>query len=154
MNVFFGDEQDEPLDDAALRRVAEVVLEAEGFPEDTEVAVILVTPEQIAEYNRRFMDRDGPTDVLAFPLEDLEPGTVPRRIANGPPVVLGDVFLCPAEIRGRGERHGIPFEDYLPLLLVHGLLHLLGYDHGDDASADAMERREDELLSLVGRSLR
>jgi len=153
VNVFVSDEQSEPLDAAGLRRFAEMVLGAEDLPPDTEMAVIFVTPEQIAEYNRRFMGRDGPTDVLAFPLEELRPGAVPTPVANEPPLVLGDVFLCPAEIGKRSARLGIPYDDFLYLLTVHGILHLLGYDHEDDDSAELMERREEQLLELVGRRL-
>lgn len=153
MSVFLSDEQDEPVDAPGLRRLAAAVLEAEGLPEGTEMAVILVSSEQIAEYNRQFMDREGPTDVLAFPLEDLEPGMVPAPVANQPPLSLGDVFLCPAEIRRHAADEEIPFEDYLYLLTAHGILHLLGYDHGDDEDADLMQKREEELLALVGRKL-
>jgi ssRNA-specific RNase YbeY (16S rRNA maturation enzyme) len=60
VNIFFGNEQNEPVDEAALRRFAQIVLEAEGFPVGTEMAVILVDADQMAEYNRRFMDREGP----------------------------------------------------------------------------------------------
>jgi probable rRNA maturation factor len=151
VSVFLGDEQDEPVDAAGLQRFASFVLAVEGFDEEPEMAVILVSPSQIAEYNREFMDREGPTDVLAFPLQDLEPGRVPPRIANQPPMGLGDVFLCPAEIRRHAAAEGVAFDDYLYLLCVHGILHLLGYDHGDDEEADAMERREEELLEMFGR---
>lgn len=153
MNVFMSDEQDEPVDAAGLRRLVEVVMEAEGLPEAAEVAVIFVTADQIAEYNARFMDREGPTDVLAFPLEDLVPGRVPEVAANEPPLELGDVFLCPSEIRTRSAEAAIPYEDFLYLLTVHGVLHLLGYDHHDEPSARLMEQREEELLGLVGRTL-
>jgi len=151
MSVFLSDEQDEVVDAADLRRFAEFVLAAEGLPEGTEMAVILVSPDQIAEYNREFMDREGPTDVLSFPLQDLQPGRVPLHMANEPPFSLGDVFICPAEDRRRVEREGGTLEDYLYLLVVHGILHLLGYDHGDDGAADAMEDREAELLGDFGR---
>jgi probable rRNA maturation factor len=149
--VFVSDEQEEPVDATGLRRFATLVLEAEGFPTETELAVILVSPIQIAEYNRQFMDREGPTDVLAFPLQDLEPGRAPVHVANQPPLGLGDVFLCPAEVRRHAAAEGIAFEDYLYLLCVHGILHLLGYDHGDDEDADLMEEREQELLRRIGR---
>jgi probable rRNA maturation factor len=153
VNVFFSDEQDRPVDAHSLRGFAEAVLKAEGYRPDTELSVILVGPEQMAEYNRRFMDRKGPTDVLAFPLEELAAGQVPPRFAGDPPVVLGDVFLCPVEIEKRSQRERIEYEDFLHLLLAHGILHLLGYDHEEDAAADAMERREEELLALIGRSI-
>lgn len=153
MNVFVSDEQSEPLDAAGLRRFAQLVLEVEGLPANTEMAMIFVGSEEIAEYNGRFMGRDGPTDVLAFPLEDLHPGEVPAPFANEPPVALGDVFLCPEEIMRRAVKLAVPYEDFLYLLAVHGILHLLGYDHDDDETARLMERREEELLALVGRRL-
>jgi len=151
VSVFLGDEQDEAVDAAELRRFAARVLQAEGFSAGTEMAVILVSPGQITEYNREFMDREGATDVLAFPLQDLEPGKVPPHVANQPPLSLGDVFLCPTEIRRHAAAERVAFEDYLYLLTVHGILHLLGYDHGDDEDADLMEQRESELLALIGR---
>jgi probable rRNA maturation factor len=72
-------------------------------------------------------------------------------VANTPPLSLGDVFLCPAQIRHHAAAEEVPFEDYLYLLVAHGILHLLGYDHADDADADRMERRETELLEAIGR---
>lgn len=153
MNVFFSDEQEVPVDGAALRGFAETILVAEGLPPGTEMSLILIGPDQIAEYNRRFMEREGPTDVLAFPLEDLVPGAIPAPVANEPPLTLGDVFLCPAEIRRRADREGFVFEDFTFLLTAHGILHLLGYDHDDEAAAERMESREDQLLAMIGRSL-
>jgi probable rRNA maturation factor len=151
VSVFLGDEQDEPVDASGLRRFADLVLEAEGFAAGTEMAMILVSPAQIAEYNREFMGREGATDVLAFPLQDLEPGRAPQQMANYPPLSLGDVFLCPAEIRRHAFAEEVDFEDYLYLLAVHGILHLLGYDHGEDEDADEMEKREQQLLAMIGR---
>ena len=153
MTVFLSDEQDEPLDLGTLRGIAEGALKAEGLPEDTEVAVMFVTPGQITEYNKRFMDRDGATDVLAFPVHDLEPGVVPRTVANAPPLALGDVFLCPDEITERARAERIDETAFLELLLVHGILHLLGYDHHDDPSARRMEQREEQILTSLGREL-
>jgi len=151
VNVFFGDEQSEPVSGSGLRDFAGLVLHAQGLPTDCEMSVILVEAEQMAEYNSRFMEREGPTDVLSFPLLDLVPGTVPAPVANEPPVVLGDVFLCPSEIDRHAAAERIDFEDLLYLLLAHGILHLLGYDHHDEATARQMEVREEELLAMVGR---
>ena len=149
MNVYLADEQDEPLGTNALRELAERVLEAEGLPPVTEVSVLFVSPDQIMEYNQRFMQREGPTDVLAFPLETLQPGLVPEPVTNGPPLNLGDVVIAPAEVRRRSEEAGVRFEDEMAAMVVHGLLHLLGYDHQDDEGADLMEQRERDLLSSV-----
>ncbi|HSM01765.1 MAG TPA: rRNA maturation RNase YbeY [Acidimicrobiia bacterium] len=153
MNVFFSDEQDREVDTHSLRAFAETVVAAEGYGPETELSVMLVDPDQMSEYNRRFMGRSGATDVLAFPLEELTAGAVPPRLADEPPVVLGDVFLCPVEIEKRARRERLDFDSFLHLLLAHGILHLLGYDHAEDAAADLMERREEELLALIGRTI-
>jgi len=148
VNVFFSDEQDEPVDGDALRALALYVLEAERLPGETEMSLILVGPEQMAGYNEQFMDRPGPTDVLAFPLAELVPGHPPLRVANDPPVALGDIFLCPVVIARRIVAEGWSADYYdIYRLVVHGMLHLLGYDHHVPTGADLMEQREDELLS-------
>lgn len=151
MNVFLADEQDDPLDSEPFRRLAEMVLREEQFPIDTEVTLLFVGEEQIATYNERFMQRHGATDVLAFPVEHLKPGVVPDRRPGGPPLNIGDVVIAPSIVRAQAEAAGVPFDEELSLLVVHGLLHLLGYDHQDDVDADVMEDRERQLLALVGR---
>ena len=152
MNVFVSDEQSHPADGGSLRAFAIRVLEEERLPVGTELAVYLVGPTEMAGYNKQFMDRDGPTDVLAFPIEALAPGEPPQVLPGEPPIAIGDVFLCPPEIDRRAAEERIPYDDFLHLLLAHGILHLLGYEHDDDASAEAMERREDELLAMIGRA--
>jgi probable rRNA maturation factor len=152
VNVFFSDEQGHPADGESLRAFATQVLAAEGYPADTEVAVYLVDAMEMTTYNERFMDRKGPTDVLAFPTETLVPGDPPRPVPGEPPLNIGDVFLCPVEVARRAVEENTPYDDFLHLLLVHGMLHLLGYEHEDDAAAELMEHREDELLGLIGRS--
>lgn len=147
MSVFLADEQDDPIDVEPLRRLAELVLREERFPDDTEVTLLFVGEDQIATYNDRFMHREGATDVLAFPIEHLKPGRVPDRRPGGPPLNIGDVVIAPAYVRAQARDSGEPFEEELSLLVVHGLLHLLGYDHQDDAQADAMEQREQQLLA-------
>lgn len=149
MNVFVTDEQPLPLDTLALRRLAEQVLRAEGLPDATEVTVILVSDDDIAGYNAAFLGREGPTDVLAFPLEDLA-GGIPPSDPAGPPLHLGDVVIAPAYVSRQATEMEEPFEAELALMLVHGLLHLLGYDHETDEEAVRMEGRERELLGLVG----
>ncbi len=108
----------------------------------------------MAHYNERFLNRSGPTDVLAFPLEELRPGRVPSSEVNGPPLNVGDVVIAPEYVRRQARDMGVAVEDELALMVVHGMLHLLGYDHQDDKGAAAMERRERELLAVVGRQRR
>lgn len=151
MSIFVADEQSEPVDLPAIRALAELVLAEEGYPADTEVTLLLVTDSEMGSYNQRFLDRDGPTDVLAFPVEDLKPGVVPEVDVNGPPLLVGDIIVAPRYISRQAVEHGVSFDDEMSLMVTHGLLHLLGYDHQSDDEAEAMEQREREILSIVGR---
>ncbi len=151
MTVFLADEQDVEVPDEELRGLAVAVLAGEGYPDRVEVTVLLVNPETMAGYNERFMGRGGPTDVLAFPLEDLVPGVAPTQAPQDPPLHLGDVVICPDHVRGQAAERGVEFVDELSLMLVHGMLHLMGWDHPDDERAERMERREAELLQAAGR---
>ncbi len=152
MTVFVADEQDVDVPVDMLKALAERVLDHEGYAEDTEVTLLFVDDESIAGYNERFMGRTGPTDVLAFPLEELEPGTPPPATRGGPPLHLGDVIIAPTKVGAQAAERGVDVEDELALMVVHGILHLMGWDHPDDALAEAMERREAEILSLAGRT--
>ncbi len=151
MNVLFADEQDEPIVTDELLRLAELVLDQEGLESETGVSLVLIDEIQMAELNEAHMGKSGPTDVLSFPIESSSPGVPPKRAPGGPPIELGDVFIAPSVVRVNAERHGVPFGEELSLMVVHGLLHLLGWDHEIEDEATRMEARESELLSLVGR---
>lgn len=150
MSVFLADEQSEPVELEPLRRLAELVLDEEGYPADTELTVLLVSEAEMSAYNERFLDRNGPTDVLAFPVEELMPGVVPDHDRNGPPLIVGDVIVAPSYVRRQADSQEVDFGDEMALMVAHGILHLLGYDHVEDDDAELMEGREAELLSLVG----
>lgn len=152
------DEQDAiALDIPRWVRLAQLVLHAERVDPDAELGLIFVDEATITDLNLRFLDATGPTDVLAFPLdEDL---TVPGRDPddggrgpgsttepNEPPMILGDVVVCPTVAQHQAELAGTPLDDELALLVVHGVLHLLDYDHAETAEGDRMRRRERELL--------
>ncbi|MEW6152938.1 MAG: rRNA maturation RNase YbeY [Actinomycetota bacterium] len=162
--VFAADEQsDEPVDTLRWVTLAESVLGAEGVRDDAEVCLLFVDEQAMAELNKRFMGKDGPTDVLAFPIDDdvYEGGRVADSLGPaGPgddiepsdlPTLLGDVVVCPAVARRNAPNHAGTYDDELALLVVHGILHLLGMDHAEDAEAQAMEEREQELLARFHR---
>lgn len=151
MTVELADEQDDPLEPGSLRSLAQLVLREEGLTEEATVSILFVDPEEMARLNEEHLDRSGPTDVLSFPLEDLSPGNLPSADPEGPPPALGDVVICPRVVRDRAVDTEVAFEDEMALMVVHGLLHLLGYDHEDDDDAELMEGRERELLGIVGR---
>lgn len=154
MSVFLADEQTEQVGVDDLHSLAGLVLREEGYPEDAEVTLLFISEAEMASYNERFLNREGPTDVLAFPVEELLPGVLPETDPQGPPLMLGDVVVAPAYVRRQAAKYGVSYEDEMALMVTHGILHLLGYDHIDDSDAERMESRERELLALVGRTRR
>lgn len=154
MSVFVADEQSESVGLSDLHALAELILNQESYPTDAEVTLLFVDEGEMASYNERFLGREGPTDVLAFPVEELLPGVVPDHRSPGPPLLLGDVVIAPAYVRRQAEELGVTFEDEMALMVTHGVLHLLGYDHEEDEEAERMEERERQLLARVGRTRR
>ena len=139
-------------------RLAQLVLHAERVDPDAELGLIFVDEATISDLNLRFLDATGPTDVLAFPIDEELPtaGRDPDEGGRGPgstadtdepPVVLGDVVVCPAVAQRQADLTGTPLEHELALLVVHGVLHLLEYDHAEPVDAERMQRRERELLA-------
>ena len=121
------------------------VLTAEGLGDrPVEVHVHFVDESAMEDLNREHMGGEGPTDVLAFPVDD--PATVP----DGIPVLLGDVVVCPVVAANQASAHAGDFTSEVSLLLVHGVLHLLGHDHGEPEEAEAMRARERDHLARYG----
>ncbi|MBW3562789.1 MAG: rRNA maturation RNase YbeY [Actinobacteria bacterium] len=145
MSVFVADEQSQPVDSDDLAAIAAHVLRAQGVPEDMELSLLLVDEPTMASLNEEHLDGDGPTDVLAFPID--RPGEAP----DGVPSILGDVVLCPPVAARQAEQAGHPPEDELRMLTVHGILHLLGMDHAEPDEEQQMFGRTDELLASYRR---
>lgn len=164
LEVFAADEQDaHPVDTERLAALARKVLTAEKVRGPAELSLLFVDSEAMAGLNERFREGSGPTDVLAFPLDEedeaeeasrppLRPGASPRLSGSGFPAVgptrlLGDVVICPEVAHANAPSHAGSFEDELALLVVHGILHLRGYDHEVEEEAVVMEQREARLLA-------
>ena len=163
--VFVADEQDaEPVDVARWGRLAEQVLQAEGIRGAAELSLLFVDEVSITELNERWLDGEGSTDVLAFPIDDdlVEIGRSPDSGSAGPdrsppepgdgPVMLGDVVICPAVAKRNAPDHAGTYDDELALLVVHGILHVLGMDHADEEETAVMQQRERDLLDRFYRS--
>jgi probable rRNA maturation factor len=134
--VFVANEQDLPIDEVRLSTLARHTLASEDVAE-VELSVLFVTSEHMEKLNSRFAGNDYPTDVLAFPMmEDDEAATI-----------LGDVVICPevAERNAAQLDHDVARE--LETLVVHGTLHLLGYDHQNDTDKARMEARQQRVLN-------
>src|SRR5580658_8971823 len=141
VDVFAADEQDsEKVDVARFGDLAKRVLEAQSIRGEVEVSLLFVDEASMAELNERFLGEQGPTDVLAFPIEDEPepPGRSPDEGGTGPggpvdemevPLLLGDVVVCPAVAARNAAERGVGLDAEVELLVVHGLLHLLGMDH-------------------------
>ena len=130
-----------------LRKIATRILNASGFP-DGELSLLIVDNEGIRQINRDYLDRDRPTNVISFAMQEGEGGGVQ-------PQLLGDVVISAERAAEDAREAGIPFEHELAFLLLHGILHLLGYDHERGSAADAalMEAREREIFALIEREM-
>lgn len=160
--VFVADEQDDrPVDLARWERLALAVLLDEGVAGEAELTLLFVDEPTIAELNHRFMGSDGPTDVLAFPLDPHDPPQVGRDPDGGtagpmrdpaaqrehPPLLLGDVVICPTVADRNATERGVSPDDEIALLVVHGILHVMGHDHAEPEETAIMKGRENELLA-------
>jgi probable rRNA maturation factor len=125
-----------------LRRWASAALGARGA--GREVALSTVGAARMRSLNRRYRGRDKPTNVLSFPVQP-HPGA-----GSTQPQPLGDVVICPAVLRREARAQGKAERAHWAHLVVHGALHLVGYDHERDADARRMERREIAVLRALG----
>ncbi len=159
VDVFVADEQSaRPVELSRWAALARSVLSAEGVRGAAEMSVLFVDEESMAHLNKKFLGKDGATDVLAFPIDEepAQPGRSPDSGGSGPgsvppeaeemPNLIGDVVICPEVAWRNAPSHAGTYEDELALLVVHGVLHLMGMDHLDEGEARAMEARERELL--------
>ena len=164
VKVFGADEQHAaPVDVARWVELARHVLVAEGVAGDAELSLLFVDEPTISGLNRRFMDADGPTDVLAFPIDDeiVESGRSPDSGTTGPdrpdveagevPILLGDVMICPAVAASNAGERNRSTDDEVALLVVHGILHVLGMDHADPETEAEMFAKQDDLLARFHR---
>jgi probable rRNA maturation factor len=139
VTIVVSDEQtDVEVDADRWADLASAVLQAEG--RTGELTLTFVDRDEIAALNIEHLGGSGPTDVLSFPLDDAA-AAIP-----GVPVLLGDVVVCPAVAAAQAPTHAGTLDDELALLVVHGVLHVLGHDHAEDADAAVMRARE--LASL------
>lgn len=137
-----------------VRNAAEAAVAASAFPElascdrHVELSVRLTDDEEVKALNARWRGTDKPTNVLSFPQLGRE--EIETADPTGPELMLGDVVLARGVCQREAQEKAIPIEDHAAHLIVHGTLHLLGYDHEDDESAAEMESREVRALARLG----
>jgi probable rRNA maturation factor len=161
--VFGADEQaTTAVDVDRWVELARQVLVAEGVRGEAELSLLFIDETAMADLNKQFMDAEGPTDVLAFPIDDpVTAGRWPDAGTSGPdreedddadlPLLLGDVVVCPAVAERQAPDHAGTYDDEVALLVVHGVLHVLGHDHAEPDETAVMQARERELLDRFHR---
>ena len=139
--------------------VEELALFAMGqldLSDSTEVSIVFIDNDHMADYNFSYRGIEGPTDVLSFECDNLVddfPAFDPSEASNSNEVYsLGDIAIAPDICLKQAGEFGNTFTEELSLLLIHGILHLCGYDHIDDDDAQKMETMQTELLNLWGRT--
>ncbi|WP_019633929.1 rRNA maturation RNase YbeY [Actinomadura atramentaria] len=148
MSIEVLNESGAPADEKRLGDLARHALDALRVHPLAEMSIMLVDEDVMTELHVKWMDEPGPTDVLSFPMDELRPGHQPDDGEDdGDPDLLGDVVLCPAVAERQAAEAGHSTADELELLTVHGILHLLGYDHAEPEEHKEMFGLQAELLA-------
>ena len=140
-----------------LEQIVPAVLETEGFPDSIQLSVTFVDEAAIQEINRNFREMDAPTDVLSFPMLHFSGGGgfahLVQESADRDPetgeLLLGDIVLCTPKVFAQASEYGHTEKREYAFLLVHSLLHLMGYDHIEDADRDVMEDRQRSVMEQL-----
>ncbi|MET0448796.1 MAG: rRNA maturation RNase YbeY [Aeromicrobium sp.] len=143
MNVDVLNESGVDVDVVGLTRLCRFTMRRMRLHPATELTVRLVDPDTIAVLNEQWMGKKGPTDVLSFPMDELTPG---NDTEDSPEGYLGDIALCPQVAEQQAPAAGHTTQDEVDLLTVHGILHLLGYDHAEP-------EEHQEMFGIQGRLL-
>lgn len=143
MDVQIGNRQSiHRISKKKIRQTASVILNALGYP-DAELSILIVDDQQIAQLNRQYLNREGPTNVIAFSMRQ-------GQFSDIAPNLLGDVVISADKAHREAQSAGISMQDRFDQLLIHGTLHLLGYDHEKtEAEARKMEKKNNKLLKLL-----
>ncbi len=144
MTIDLNNESGVEADEAGLVALATYALSELRIHPQAELSILLVDEDTMAAYHRKYLDEDGPTDVLSFPMDELRP---PDDDEDHPEGLLGDVVLCPAVTSRQAAEHGRGASTEAEYLLVHGLLHLLGFDHAEPAEKAEMFDLKDKIIT-------
>lgn len=139
-----------PVDLAAAVETALFVLASLALPEPGELTITYVTPAEMTSINGAYRDKEEPTDVLSFAAGETAGG--PAFVSNV--AILGDIVICPEVVKAEAERRSAELEESMREVLIHGLLHLAGYNHVGDRGARAMLALQEDLLKRSGSDAR
>jgi probable rRNA maturation factor len=143
VSIEVNDESGEGVDGERIAALARFVLDRLKVHPQAELSVLAVDVATMSSLHQQWMDEDGPTDVLSFPMDELRPGTDDEEPEPG---LLGDVVLCPFVAAEQAVAAGHPTAQELDLLTTHGILHLLGYDHAEPDEEREMFELQTRLL--------
>ncbi|SDD91268.1 rRNA maturation RNase YbeY [Actinokineospora iranica] len=146
MSIEIANESGVAVDEASIVSAARFALDRMNVSKLAELSVLLVELDVMADLHERWMDLPGPTDVMAFPMDELDSARRPDASEAGP-ALLGDIVLCPAFAKEQARAAGHGLIDELHLLTVHGVLHLLGYDHAEPAEEREMFTLQKRILA-------
>ena len=146
MSIEIANESGVGVDETSIVAAARFALDRMGVSPLAELSVLLVELDVMADLHERWMELEGPTDVMAFPMDELDSARRPDAADLGP-TLLGDIVLCPAFARDQAKKAGHSLLDELHLLTVHGVLHLLGYDHAEPAEEREMFTLQKRILA-------
>ena len=143
MSIEINNETEFEINHERVVRLAEFALNRLRIHPAAELAIQFVDEEPMSLLHEQWMDEPGPTDVLSFPMDELRPGS---DVAITPAGLLGDIVVCPAFAEGQAEKAGHPLINEVLLLITHGILHLLGYDHAEPDEEREMFGLQKEIL--------
>ena len=147
MSIEINNESGMAVDEAALQRLAAFALDHLRVHPDAELAILLVDEAAMEQLHVQWMDEPGPTDVLSFPMDELRPGNEDEIT---PPGLLGDLVICPQVAASQAQEAGHSALEEILLLTAHGILHLLGFDHGDaDEEREMFAVQRDVLVGFT-----
>jgi probable rRNA maturation factor len=142
--IDISNESGEIVDEKSLVRLANFVLSQMRINQLSDLAITLVDEDVMAEYHLKFLDLPGPTDVMSFPMDELRP---PKPGMMPPRGLLGDIVLCPTVAAKQAAEHQRSARIEMEYLLIHGMLHLLGYDHAEEDERKEMFALNDKLMN-------
>lgn len=146
MSIEIANESGAEIPEAAIVSVARYALDRMSVSQLAELSIVLVELDVMSDLHERWMDLPGPTDVMAFPMDEYDSSRRPDAAGSGPEL-LGDIVLCPAFAKDQARTAGHSVLDELHLLTVHGVLHLLGYDHAEPDEEREMFGLQNQILA-------
>lgn len=144
MTIEINNESDVEVNEAQLHELAQFILADLHVNSDTDLAVLMVDEAAMTSLHEQWMGEPGPTDVLSFPMDELRPG---RPDAQTPAGLLGDIVICPQIAAIQADAAGHDTHTEMLVLLTHGMLHLLGFDHADPIEEHEMFSLQNRLLT-------